>query len=268
MNIRKMNMTEEKDTGTKSEYNNSEDEIFIDNEAEEIDFNKLGTDEDLAPELKSLIDSIVNNTEMDEQIEDLFEDLDSNGLIDIKKSKGKLLLLLQSYLSRVANINKEQSKKILAKIEREINHHIDDLNHHFVHQKESIQNTNRGFLSNLKERFASVNTKSKEDLKNVIKRFAIYEAYQVINPKRIAGESRLDNFVHNMILGGFKRASKYVGGRPKDLQNYNKNFILKLEKLHNQLFRAKEDIEIDNITPSHTPLGASRSISKERGRSL
>jgi ribosomal protein S20 len=70
--------------------------------------------------------------------------------------------------------------------------------------------------------------------KKLLERFAIYEIYKVMNPRRIAGESGAINFINNMIIGGLKRASKYEGGKPKDLAKYSPSMLKKLNHYHNK----------------------------------
>ena len=66
---------------------------------------------------------------------------------------------------------------------------------------------------------------------------SLNEIYKFINPHRIAGETRKENFVHNMILGGMKRASRYEGGTKKELKSYSPSFIRNLEKQHKSFKR-------------------------------
>jgi hypothetical protein len=57
-----------------------------------------------------------------------------------------------------------------------------------------------------------LDSKSLKHIKDIIKRFAIYEIYKMINPRRIAGETAKDNFISNVFLYGLKVAMRYDGG--------------------------------------------------------
>jgi hypothetical protein len=59
------------------------------------------------------------------------------------------------------------------------------------------------------DRYRYLTGKAREDYKRVLKQIAIYEIYKIINPKQLAGETRKQNFVNNMYMGGEKLASKY-----------------------------------------------------------
>ena len=74
------------------------------------------------------------------------------------------------------------------------------------------------------------NINSKKNLKKLIKNFAIYEIYKIMNPKRIAGETKKMNYVNNLIYGGKKLAQKYEGGKASDLKKYGEKEIQKIDK--------------------------------------
>ncbi|MCC2646550.1 MAG: hypothetical protein K0R02_615 [Rickettsiaceae bacterium] len=73
--------------------------------------------------------------------------------------------------------------------------------------------------------------------KKLIERFVIYEIYKIMNPRRIAGETKIANFINNMITGGLKRAVKYEGGKKQDLAKYSPEMIKKLNNQHQRMKR-------------------------------
>ena len=75
-----------------------------------------------------------------------------------------------------------------------------------------------------------LDAKAKASVKKIIKEFAIYEVYKVMNPRRIAGETKKDNYAHNMMMGGQKRASKYEGGKESDLKSYGEAEVRRIEQ--------------------------------------
>ncbi|RZI47304.1 hypothetical protein EDM53_02425 [Rickettsiales endosymbiont of Peranema trichophorum] len=42
-------------------------------------------------------------------------------------------------------------------------------------------------------------------------RILVYQIYKIMNPRRLAGETKLDNFIHNVQARGIKEAMKYEG---------------------------------------------------------
>ncbi len=67
--------------------------------------------------------------------------------------------------------------------------------------------------------------------KDIIKQFAIYQLYKVMNPRRIAGETKKENYKHNMVIGGNKLAVKHEGGKPAEVASYDKSFIKKVNQI-------------------------------------
>lgn len=264
MNMSKVNMIEEQDTVINPE--NEEEEVFIDDGSiEELDYNNLMSEEVLDKDLKELIEASEQDETIEQQLDSLFEELQIDGVVDIAKEKGKILLLLQAYLSRVSGLNKEKAKSLLKSREKAINKHIVDLDSYFRNHVSSFKSRGKGVFSKIKNRFSNMGKQAKNDFRNVVKRFAVYEVYQVMSPKRIAGESKLTNFIHNMIMGGIKLAMKYPGGKEKDLKRYDKKFLLKLQKLHNQLSRQKSEINLSEITAPTTPIGKAIDKQKTKG---
>ena len=71
-------------------------------------------------------------------------------------------------------------------------------------------------------------SKAYENLSDIVKRFIIYEIYKILTPRRIAGETNLQNFISNFIIRGEKQAIKYESGSKKVLKKYSPQFIKKL----------------------------------------
>ncbi|MGV2431886.1 MAG UNVERIFIED_CONTAM: DUF5394 family protein [Rickettsiaceae bacterium] len=80
-------------------------------------------------------------------------------------------------------------------------------------------------ISESKDKNAFLDSKSLKHIKDIIKRFAIYEIYKMMNPRRIAGETAKDNFISNVFLYGLKVAMRYEGGsRKRDKSNMDPTF--------------------------------------------
>ena len=77
------------------------------------------------------------------------------------------------------------------------------------------------------------------DVKRVIKNFAIYEVYKVMNPRRIAGETAKDNFAHNMAYRGEKKAMQYEGGKEEAMKEYGSDEVAKIKKQVSSLGKSK-----------------------------
>ena len=108
-------------------------------------------------------------------------------------------------------------------------------------KSEVIKNTNRN-LSGPKDQYQGISKQSKADLKKTIKTLAVYEVYKFLNPKKIAGETRKENFAHNMIIGGMERAKHYAGGTSHEVASYSPTFLKKLENAHKSFKRGGREL--------------------------
>ena len=89
-------MTEEQDTDAKLKRKpTSVDFMLIDEEAEEVDFSKLASTEELDPELKALLENLNNNEDIDKAVDALTADIDLSDDFNIEEIKNKIFLLLR-----------------------------------------------------------------------------------------------------------------------------------------------------------------------------
>lgn len=87
-------------------------------------------------------------------------------------------------------------------------------------------------------------TKACENLKAMMKRFVIYEIYKFLNPRRIAGKTKLENFIINYLLRGEKIARKFEGGSDADLKNYSPALLKKLRLKRKQLVSGSGGLKV------------------------
>jgi hypothetical protein len=76
--------------------------------------------------------------------------------------------------------------------------------------------------------------KDKKNIKAQLIRWAIYELYKIINPRQLAGETKMENFINNVLVGGIEYAKEYSGGSPEEIKSYgfDSGFLKELEKSH------------------------------------
>jgi hypothetical protein len=80
---------------------------------------------------------------------------------------------------------------------------------------------------------------AKEQIKKDLERHAIYEIYKFTNPRAIAGETKLENFISNVIRKGFEYALKQESAPEEMLKKTPKSFVKKLEKEHENFIKNK-----------------------------
>lgn len=229
-------MTEEKNTAEKPKIEPKlTDYLFMDDQAEDLDFSQLESQGDLAPELKEFLEALGQDGELDKSLNEMIEGLDLSRNIDLEEIKKKIIILLRDQLGRIKSIDESNVKRILKKRDKAISKHLQELSQYLVLRQAQRADNKKGVLATLGDKFSK---QARIDFKNIFKRFAIYEVYMVMNPKRIAGENKIINFVHNMIIGGFEKARKYEGGKDSDIASYSQAFIDKLAKRHIALTKA------------------------------
>ena len=177
-------------------------------------FNELDSDVAFRVEVETLMSSITTT--------------------EVVKTQSQLLLLLyQFFKSKVGNHG--NLKTLLKKRKKYIEEDIKKMSL-FIMQTGSrdMREASRG-IKLAKDKYEYLSKQSRDNLRSIIKRFAVYELYKFITPRRIAGETRRQNFLHNILLGGLKYASRYEGGTKAEISSYDPKMLQKLEKQHERI---------------------------------
>lgn len=188
-----------------------------------VDNAELSSDEAM-----EVFNSLNANDTFDQEIEQIMACLNEQTM-DITKVQTQIIILIKKYLG---NLN---GKKLGVTIdEKVINKNVAEVSAYLMQQRSQlVKEANKGLIKS-KDNLQGITGKSRDNLKRIVKNFALYQVYKFMNPKRIAGETKQENFAHNMIRGGIELAGKYEGGSKADLKGYTPEFIQKLEKAHNQ----------------------------------
>jgi hypothetical protein len=137
---------------------------------------------------------------------------------DILKHKGILIKLLQYLILNQNNPNMDMSLVLF--LEKLLN--ID-------RSKDKDKN---------KEQEEEKEEKLTEEQKKLRYQRIAYEAYKILNPERIAGETSLENFISNVVTRGIQIAREYDGAEYEkdftkkdlgDLESYKESFVEKLK---------------------------------------
>ncbi|WPX98902.1 DUF5394 domain-containing protein [Candidatus Megaera polyxenophila] len=147
---------------------------------------------------------------------------------DLGEMQSKLILLIKKHLAkRELKTDKLTGKKIKfndEEVEQDISKFTRNLIKRYEGADRDIDANN-----SIDDKYP-LDARAKASVKKIIKEFAIYEVYKVMNPRRIAGETKKDNYAHNMMMGGQKRASKYEGGKESDLKSYGEAEVRRIEQ--------------------------------------
>ncbi len=186
-------------------------------------------------ELKTIFENLEQSDDLSQAIEEILEQTD-----EIVEIQSKLILVIKAHIRRrlkalkkEKELNKDEKDKEKDKEkeqgidEDEINKDISRLAKRLVMQLD--QDLEYGQLLQ-KDLHYSLDRQAKKDLKRILKGFATYEVYKVMNPKRIAGETKKQNFRNNLFFSGKALAMNYEGGEKSAKKRYGTKEVQKMVK--------------------------------------
>lgn len=196
-------------------------------EEEDYEERDLAEEQEMTQEMLDMIELIENDPEFEKEFMQFLEEISKDNF-DLSALQTKIMLLIKPIVEK-AYVGKDKKKKMeeLRKERETLRAKIKDLGFYFTMKRSAKYIDAPGNLNLPQDRKAFLNNSSAKSLKNELKRHAVYEVYKMTNPRKIAGETRKDNFVGNYITKGEKQARKYEGGTEKEIQQYRKDGTMK-----------------------------------------
>ena len=169
-------------------------------------------------EIKELWELVEKNAEWQQKLDEILCHLQTDPL----KTQSELILLVQSILQshsgkKLSHLNEIQLKQLIAKFTKQIIKKLQDP--YFGLKDVEIEE---------QDDFEHLTPQSKKQLKYVIKQFLIYEAYKILTPRKIAGKTKMDTFIYNLILRGLEKAMKYSNMSEFQIQKIPNKYMKKL----------------------------------------
>lgn len=188
-----------------------------------------------------MLEDLNQDNSFDEEVEQILANFNEKTM-DLTKLQTQIILLIKKYLGKrkFSNLTLGKDIKIDEKL---IAANIAEASEYLIQQRSEVIKQMNKNLAKSKDNYQAISSKSRADFKKIIKNFAVYEVYKVMNPRRIAGETRRDNFAHNVVVRGLESAKHYTGGTSKEVENYSPQFLKKLENTHGTLKRGNSKIE-------------------------
>lgn len=171
-----------------------------------------------------LLSILENDPDFQKQLEEIIEKIHEVNY-DLSKLQEKILSLLENSMKKL--VLKEELRDLLEELKGgmgDVKLRLGELSVHIMMKR------NLGVYSGAKNLKDFLVSKACEDLREIMKRFIIYEIYKLLNPRMIAGETRKENFIKNFILRGERIARKFEGGSKEDLKKYSPGFLKQLKK--------------------------------------
>ena len=203
-------------------------------EIKEIDIHGISS-VDMHTESAKMLEQLDEDEDFDKEVEEILSNLNEEDM-DLTQLQTQIILLIKKYLHRLQEARGHKKDEIKLD-EKVIEENIREVSTILMEQESEIIKKVNKDLAKSRDKYAAISKDSRNNLKRLIKNFAVYEMYKFLNPKRIAGETRRDVFTHNMIIGGLSRAKHYPGGTKNELSHYSPAFIRFLESKHN-VFRS------------------------------
>ena len=198
------------------------------NKEEDVESFDLQTLEKFESEMAHIFEELKKDSNLGHAIDQIFEE--SNNLNEIQT---KTILLIQKHAKAIGptlDPKLEKSRFDPKQMAKDMSKLIHDL---MKNNEEEINDPEIGTIAK-GDKYHHISGQSKKDLKRIMKNFAVYQVYKVMTPKRIAGETKKDNYEHNMMKGGEKLARQYEGGSDADIKSYGKAEVERIKKQSNQ----------------------------------
>lgn len=196
-------MGSERDKLTESQGKDKPDELVKEGRKSELTsaFEQMSQEENLGKSIEQILDKAV----------------------DLNEAQAGIVLAVKDHLKakKKSGVSADKVDELEKKITEDIAEFVEKIS-------DDDMDPDLGTVSK-KNKANLLTIESRKNLKRIMKNFVIYEIYKVMNPKRIAGETTKDNYLHNLVQGGEKLASKYEGGRESDLKQYGSDEVSRIK---------------------------------------
>ena len=190
--------------------------IFSEEDDNQKEFGE--SSENIENDIENILAEMQSDPKEFQDIDAILSILLEKGLVfdasELAALVGKFLAKVKNKLGSKSKITKDQVKSVLQTLQTESD---------FLLMQHA--------LSVGEERDKKQSQKKKQDIKAILRRAIIYEAYKIMSPRQIAGESRVDNLRSNIIMQGLEKALKIENKSLEQVEKqYGKSFIKNVTK--------------------------------------
>ena len=172
-----------------------------------------------------------SNVEFETELEEVLSAIQENS-VNLTNAEEHVMLLMEAALKKL-NLKAEEldlAHSILKEKRTLILEHLKQLSIYLMTKRaELTRNAMLGTIDQQNKEFLET-ANVRAHLKQILKRFAIYEMYKIMTPRRIAGQTKAQNFIGNAVMRGIKAAMKNDGVTIKKAQRYLKHTMKHLPK--------------------------------------
>jgi hypothetical protein len=204
---------------------------------EEFDIKKI--ENELSEEVKELVGILEADQAFEAELDIILSAMQESS-VNLSYVQAHIMLLIEATFKKLKLKDEEaqeaqndfNQKKLL------ITQNLKELSTYLMMQRSNLAAKTMFGIDNPADKNLFINTEIKAHLKIILRRFAIYEIYKIMTPKRIAGKTKRQNFVANCVLRGMKVAMKHEGGSIREIKSYGKD-VLKEIKNYKQTIGSK-----------------------------
>ena len=178
--------------------------------------------ENLENEINSLLGEMISDPEASSDIDAIIAILFEQGILMNTKNLSNLIV---NILKKTHKKSRSQNKKLTKSELSQMLQNLQSVSNFLLIQYTTLS-AETYKKHQKKEKKEQKQQVVRDNLKLILKRAIIYEAYKIVNPRRIAGETLEANFKSNIIMKGVKNALKVERKTYKQAeQTYGKGFI-------------------------------------------
>jgi hypothetical protein len=194
------------------------------------EFDARNVENELSAEVLELAAILEGDAEFEAKLDQILSTMQESSL-NLSLVQSEIILLIESVFERLivskedlekAKTSYNQKKEIIAKNLKELSTYL------MMHRSSLISKTIFG-IEGPEDKNLFITSEIQAHLKRILRRFAIYEIYKIMTPKRIAGKTKRQNFVANAVLRGMKVAMQHEGGSAQEIKSYGKNILKEIK---------------------------------------
>lgn len=197
-------------------------------------------EDDPDEDTRAIMSFLENDPEFSKKFDELVIKVAKSGC-DVSKLHSQILLLIEDVMKKM--VVKNYIKRLLEKLNgnsESVKVKINKLAIYLMkNKKKYIGDHDLHDLTNPMMLEVFLTKASARNLRAVLLRFMIYEAYKLLSPRRMAGETREQNYISNYILRGAKVADKFDRSMTTYLAKHNPKLLKHLQKKHEKFKRGK-----------------------------
>jgi len=189
-------------------------------------------DEEISRDLLEFLYVLSEGAEFQKDLDMIMEKIHEVNF-DLSKIQGEVVALIKNSLGKMSF--KDEVKELLKAFEENEGALESAIGEMAI---EIMMDRSMGVYAGAKNLKEFLESEASKLLRKTMRRFIVYEIYKMLSPRRIAGKTKLENFIANFILRGEKAARRFEGGSDEDIRRYGAVLLKKLRMLRSRYLKS------------------------------